>query len=76
MTKHYENKLFGTIQAQHLATFEELCQYKHRGLLNIVEKRNRHKYWFCQCTACKTIHIVRSDYLSRKKCRCQKLHKR
>ena len=77
MTINHTDKLFGTLQVKRLATLNDLCRYKQkteRGRLtvgNILNKKQRHKYWYCQCTACSKIHIVSSNYLSRKVCKCK-----
>lgn len=72
MTANNTNKMFGTLWVKHLATFDDLCQYKQKQVDNILNKVNRNKYWYCVCTACQTVYVVRSDYLSRKICKCQK----
>lgn len=77
MTIDYTNKIFGTLWAQRLATFNDLCQHKQKtkrsrvAVDNVVNKKHRNKYWYCICTACQKVHIVRSDYLNRKVCHCQ-----
>jgi len=71
MTANNTDKMFGTLQAKYIASFEDLCRYKQKQIHNILAKKNRHKYWYCICTACKKIHVIRSDYLNRKVCRCQ-----
>lgn len=72
MTKNYKDKLFNTLWVKHPATFEEMSQYKRKGLLNIVDKKNRHIHWYCVCIECQKVHIVASNYLARKKCQCRK----
>ena len=72
MTRHYKNQLFGTLWAKHPATFEEISYYNRRAKPSRIAKDNRHKYWYCVCTACQRVYIVRADYLPRKKCQCQK----
>ena len=72
MTVNRTNKMYGTLWVQRLATMENLCQYKNHTIANIAAKKNRHKYWYCQCTACQKIYVVRGDYLNRKVCKCQK----
>lgn len=78
MTTNYTNKIFDTLWIKRLATLEDLCQYKQhteRGKLvvdSIVNKKQRHKYWYCQCTACQKVYVVSSDYVLKKTCKCRK----
>lgn len=81
MTINYTNKIFDTLWIKRPATLDDLCRYKQETQRNriaiskIIENksnRNRHKYWYCVCTACQKIHIVSSNYLNHKVCKCQK----
>jgi len=72
MTRYYKNHLFGTLWVKRPATIEDIQFYKQRGGLAILEKRNRNKQWYCVCIKCQKTYVVGSNYLSRKKCQCQK----
>lgn len=72
------NKIYSTLWVKRLATLEDLLQHKQKtkrdklAVSRILDKKQRHKYWYCQCTACQKVYIVSSDYLSRKTCKCRK----
>lgn len=72
MTINHTNRMYGTLWTKRSATMEELCQYKNRVIKGLLAKTNRNKYWYCTCTVCQKVYIVRGDYLSRKVCKCQK----
>ena len=85
MATDYTNMIFGTIRAERPATAQDLARYvtrtevvrwtPWRGQGTKMLKRvagNRNRYWYCVCTACDRVHVVRSDHLRGKRCRCQK----
>lgn len=38
----------------------------------MAHKPNRHKYWYGWCVYCDKEYVVRSDYISKKQCKCTK----
>ena len=86
MATDYTNMIFDTIRAERPATIQDLTRYVTRN--EVVKwtpwrgegtkklKRvagNRNRYWYCVCTACGKVHVVRSDHLYGKRCQCQKM---
>lgn len=85
MIINHTNTVFDTIHVIRPATIHDMAQYVTRseitkwspycGENTKTLKRvagNRNKYWYCQCTKCDKVYVVRSDHLAGKRCRCQK----
>ena len=85
MVTDYTNMIFGTIRAERPATMRELSRSgarteivrwtPWRGEGTKMLKRaasNRNRYWYCVCTACGKVYVVRSDHLCEKRCQCQR----
>lgn len=78
----YIGQRFDTLKVERLANVTDVCrrQDKSRKITEWITREDgakecvfisRNKYWYCVCTVCKKIDIVRSDHLSEKICRCQ-----
>ena len=64
------------------ATMDELrkrvpqsCEYgytrENRTIkINVRVQNNRHVYWLAECVECRRFHVVRSDKIKGKRCRC------